>query len=150
MLMVSVALVLAGCGSARQQQVVEAPAVSVSNGVSVFLTQSLNEELTAQAGETLFQLKRVDDGRRAVSTDLQYLGLADNGRIRLRVEAGGKKANEGWRRRLQQDGYTPAATGTVDFEQDPAETFTVEGFQIEFIEAQESAVRYRITSATAS
>ncbi len=150
MLMVLVVLVLAGCGSARQQQAVEQPAVSVSDGVSVFLTQSLNTELTAQAGETLFQLKRMENGRQAASTDLQYLGLADDGRIRLRVEADGKKATESWRSRLRQEGYAPAASGPVDFEQAPAETFMVDGFQIEFIKAQASWVRYRITNAAAS
>lgn len=145
-----VALALAGCGSAPQGQAPEQSVVEVADGVVVYLTQSLNEELQAQAGESLFQLKRVVNGRTADSVDLQYLGLADDGRVRLRVEAGGRNAGEDWRRRLRDEGYTPSASGPVEFEHPSSETFMVEGFQIELLEAQASWVRYRITSAAIS
>lgn len=57
-----------------------------------------------------------------------YLGLAENGRIKLRV-------------------LSTSASDAVDVEQDPAEAFAMDAFQVEFIEAQSSWVRYRITPA---
>jgi hypothetical protein len=122
------ALALAACGSTRQQQNSEPPAATESGMTVVQLEQPANTELRADAGGTILKILKTQDGKGTVSTQLAYLGLAENGRIKLRV--------------LSTD-----ASDAVVVEQDPAETFAVDAFQVEFIEAQSSLVRYRITAA---
>jgi ABC-type glycerol-3-phosphate transport system substrate-binding protein len=122
------ALALAACGSTRQQQTTEQPAATGSGMTVVQLEQPTDTELRADVGGTVLKISTTQDGKGTISTEVKYLGLAENGRIKLRV--------------LSTD-----APDAVEVDQDPAEAFAVEAFQVEFIEAQSSWVRYRITSA---
>jgi hypothetical protein len=121
-------LILAACGSARQQQNLEQPAAAESGGSVVQLEQPADTELRADVGGTILKVSKTQDGMGTVSKEIRYLGLAENGRIRLRVSS-------------------TDASGAVEVEQDPAEAFPMDTFQVEFIEAQASWVRYRITMA---
>jgi hypothetical protein len=126
----SLALALAACGSTRQQpqQNSETPAATQSGMTVVQLEQPANTELRADAGGTILRISTTQDGKGTVSTEVEYLGLAENGRIKLRVRS-------------------TDAPDAVEVEQDQAEAYAVDAFQIEFIEAQSSWVRYRITVA---
>ena len=125
------ALALAACGSTRQQQNLEPPAAAESGASVVQLEQPTDTELRADVGERILKVSKTQDGKGTISMEVKYLGLAEDGRIKLRV--------------LSTD-----ASDAVDVEQDPAEVFPVDAFQVEFIEAQASWVRYRITPAGGS
>lgn len=122
------ALALAACGSTRQQQTLEQPAATESGMSVVQLEQTTDTELRADVGGRILKVSKTQDGKGTISTEVKYLGLAEDGRIKLRV--------------LSTD-----APDAVEVEQDPAEAFPVDAFQVEFIEAQSSWVRYRITAA---
>jgi hypothetical protein len=143
-----IALTLAACGSAGQSA--NQPAAPDSGGIVYMMEQPADKELRTDVGGTIFKFTTVKDGGAAVPTELQYLGLAAEGRIKLRVLSPDPGANEIWRRRLRQEGYTPPASGTVDFEQDPAKPLLLEGFKLEILEAQASWIRYKITMPTGS
>ena len=121
-------LALAACGSTRQPQTLEPPAATESGMTVVQLEQPTDTELRADAGGTILKISKTQDGKGTVSTEVKYLGLAEDGRIKLRV--------------LSTD-----APDAVEVEQNPTEAFPVDAFQVEFIEAQSSWVRYRITAA---
>lgn len=110
--------------------------------------QPADTELRADVGGTILKVTTVRDQGPTTLIELQYLGLAEEGRIKLRVLSADPETNESWRRRLQQEGYTTSTSGTVDFEHDPAEAFLMESFKVELIEAQASWIRYRIIGQT--
>lgn len=137
-----VALTLVACGSAGQSVAPE------SGGEVHMMQQSSNKELRADVGGTIYKATTVKDQGSTITTELQYLGLAEEGRIKLRILSTDRETNESWRRRLQQEGYTTSTSGPVDFEQDPAKAFLLEGYEVEFLEAQASGLRYKITMQT--
>ena len=139
-----VALTLVACGSVNQQQTPNQPAAPESGGIVHLMQQPADTELKADVGGTILKVTTVRDQEPTAFMELQYLGLAEEGRIKLRVLSADTETNESWRRRLRQEGYTTSASGAVDFEHNPAEAFVMEGFKIELIEAQASWIRYRI------
>jgi hypothetical protein len=143
-----VALTLVACGSVNQQQTPNQPAAPESGGIVHLMQQPSDTELRADVGGTIFKVTTVRDQGPTTSMELQYLGLAEEGRIKLRVLSADPETNESWRRRLQQEGYATSASGAVDFEHDPAETFLLESFKVELIEAQPSWIQYRIIGQT--
>ena len=141
------ALTLVACGGIHQPQRVQQPAATEPSAYVVQLEQPSATELRADVGATMLKIAKMGDMRPTVSTELKYLGLADSGRIKLRVLSNDTDTNNNLRRRLGQEGYTNSTSDAVDFEQDQAEAFTIEGFKVEFIEAQVSWIRYRIDLA---
>lgn len=139
-----VALTLVACGSVNQQQTLKQPAAPESGAEVRMMQQPADKELRADVGGTILKVTTAKDQGPTTSTELQYLGLAEEGRIKLRVLSADPETNESWRRRLRQEGYAPSASGAVDFEHNLAEAFLMEGFKVEFIEAQPSWIRYRI------
>ena len=136
---------LFGCGTINQHQKLEQPTAA---------------ELRAYVGGTILKIEKTEDlpnafggkdiwgGQRPKgSIELKYLGLAQDGRVKLRVVSTDVETNENWRRRLRREGYATSTSDAIDFEHDPAEAFTIESFQVEFIESQASSVRYRIRKA---
>jgi hypothetical protein len=95
----------------------------------------------------MLKIAKTGDMRPTVSIELKYLGLAESGRIKLRALSNDTDMNNNLRQRLGREGYTNSTSDAVDFEQDQAEAFTIEGFKVEFIEAQVSWIRYRIDLA---
>lgn len=128
----SLCLALAACGGARQapQTKVETPP---ANTVTL-VTPSLDTELKADAGGTLLKIEKVPDAlggnNQTRTTTLQYMGLTPGGWIKLRIVSSG-----------------PGAAGPVDLSQDPAAAYTLEKIKVEFIEAQPSWVRYKLSAA---
>jgi len=143
-----VALTLVACSSVDQQRTLKQPAAPESGGEVRMMEQSADTELRADVGGTILKVTTVRDQGPTTLMELQYLGLAEEGRIKLRVLSADPETNESWRRRLRQEGYTTSTSGTVDFEHDPAEAFLMEGFKVELIEAQASWIRYRIIGQT--
>lgn len=133
-------LVLAACGSAP-------PPPAESGGGVVMMEQAAATELKAEVGGTILKLTKTTDQGPSSSAELKYLGLAGEGRIKLQISSADQETDETWRRRLTQAGYATSPSGPVEFEQDPAEAFALEDFEVEFIEAQAAWLRYRITSA---
>jgi hypothetical protein len=133
-------LALAACGSAP-------PPPAESGGDVVMMEQAAATELKAEVGGTILKLAKTTDQGPSSSAELKYLGLAGDGRIKLRISSADQETDETWRRRLAQAGYATSPAGPVEFEQDPAEAFALEGLEVEFIEAQAAWLRYRITSA---
>jgi len=127
----SLCLIVAACGSVHPQpQKVETP-----RGQTVTLmAQSEETELKAEVGGTILKVDTTQDAvggnKPTVTRELKYLGLTAGGRIKLRI--------------VSND---PAAAGPVDVEQDPGATYTLEKLKVEFIEAQPSWVRYKISPA---
>lgn len=136
-----VALTLAACSSTGQ------PAAPESGGEVVMIHQPADQEMRADVGGTILKVTTVKDQGSTIPLELQYLGL-EGGRIKLRILSTDRETNEGWRRRLQQEGYTTSTSGPVDFEQDPAKPFLMEGSEVEILEAQASWIRYKITMPT--
>ena len=112
------------------------------------MEQAAATELKAEIGGTILKLAKTTDQGPSSAAELKYLGLAEDGRIKLRITSTDQATDETWRRRLTQAGYATSPSGAVDFEQNPAEAFTMEGLKVEFIEAQASWLRYRIISAS--
>ncbi len=123
-------LIVAACGSVHQQpQKVEAP-----RGQTVTLmAEPEATELKAEVGGTILKVDKVSDaagGNHASRTrELKYLGLTPDGHLKLRIVSDDSSA------------------GPVDFEQDPGAVYTLENMKVEFIEAQPSWVRYKISPA---
>lgn len=134
-------LILAACGSAPP------PPPAEPGRTVVMMEQSTETELKAEVGGTILKLARIEDQGSSSSAELKYLGLAGDGRIKLRISSADQESNEIWRRRLTQAGYTTSPSGAVDFEQNPSEAFAMEGYKVELIEAQDSWLRYRIVLA---
>ncbi|HYU35702.1 MAG TPA: hypothetical protein VEW48_26395 [Thermoanaerobaculia bacterium] len=137
------AVTLAACGSINQHQKLEQPT---------------NAELRTYIGGTILKITETEDlpnafGRKDVwggkrptgSTELKYLGLAESGKIKLRVISTDITTNENWRRRLRREGYATSTSDAVDFEQDSQEAFMMNEYSVEFVEAQASTLRFRIT-----
>ena len=141
------ALTLAACGSIHQHQKVQQPAATESNEYVVQIEQPAATELRVDVGATMLKIAKIGDMRPTVSTELKYLGLAESGRIKLRVLSTDPDTNENLRRRLGREGYTSSTPDAVDFEQNQAEAFAIEGFKVEFIEAKVSWIRYIINVA---
>lgn len=139
------ALISAACVSAPPPP---PPAESSTGGV-VMLRETLGEERTADVGGSILGLSKTEDGKKSTGFELVYLGLTDKGQIRLRVVPTDPAEGEAWRRRLSEEGYTPSKSGPVEFDQDPREAFVADEYTVEFIEAQPSQVRYRLTLADA-
>ncbi|HKV12001.1 MAG TPA: hypothetical protein VJ725_27905 [Thermoanaerobaculia bacterium] len=137
-----VALTLVACSSTGQ------PVAPETGGEVRMMQQGTDEEMRADVGGTILKVTTVKDQGSAIPMELQYLGLAEGGRIKLRILSTDRETNEGWRRRLQQEGYTTSTSGPVDFEQDPAKPFLMESYQVEILEVQASWVRYKITMST--
>ena len=111
------------------------------------MQQAVEVELKTEVGGTILKLAKTTDGGSSSSAELKYLGLAGEGRIKLRISSTDQETDETWRRRLTQAGYATSPSGAVDFEQNPDENFAIEGFEVELLEAQASWLRYRIISA---
>jgi hypothetical protein len=127
----SLCLLVAACGSVHQQpQKVETPRAQTVT----MMAQSDATELKAEVGGTILKIDTTQDAvggnKPTVTKELKYLGLTPGGRIKLRILSN-----------------APAAAGPVDFEQDPGAVYTLEKLKVEFIEAQPSWVRYRISTA---
>ena len=126
----SLCLTSVACGSTPPPQKVETPPAQTVT----LLAQSEETELKAEVGGTILKVDTTQDAvggsKPTVTKELKYLGLSAGGRIKLRI--------------VSND---PAAPGPVDFEQDPATAYTLEKLKVEFIEAQASWVRYRISPA---
>jgi hypothetical protein len=133
-------LALTACGSGQPQS-------PESGGSVLMMEQAAATELKAEVGGTILKLEKTTDQGPSSSAELKYLGLAGDGRIKLRISSTDQETDETWRRCLTQAGYATSPSGPVEFEQDPAEAFALEGFEVELIEAQASWIRYRITSA---
>lgn len=133
-------LTMAACGSTP-------PPPAEPGGSVVMMEQAAATELKAEVGGTILKLAKTADQGSSSFAELRYLGLAGEGRIKLRISSTDRETDEIWRRRLTQAGYATSPSGPVEFEQNPAEAFALEGFEVEFIEAQASWLRYRITSA---
>ena len=139
-----VALTLVACSSTGQ------PAAPETGGEVRMMQQSADEELRADVGGTILKITTAKDQGSTIPMELQYLGLAEGGRVKLRILSTDRETNESWRRRLHQEGYATSPSGPVDFEQDPSKPFLMEGFQVEILEAQASWLRYRIMMPTGS
>jgi len=134
----SLCLALAACASTpppqKAEKVETQPAPAPHEPAVVFMAEQAGEELKAEVGGTILKVDKVPDAvggnHPSVTRELKYLGLTPGGRIKLRL--------------LSND---PAASGPVDVEQDPAVAYTLENLKVEFIEAQPSWVRYRISPA---
>ena len=128
----SLCLALAACGGARQApqtKVETAPGQTVT-----LMAQPEGTELKAEVGGTILKIEKVPDAvggnNQTRTTVLKYIGLTPGGWIKLRVVSTG-----------------PGAAGPVDLDQDPAASYTLENMKVEFIEAQPSWVRYKISPA---
>ncbi len=141
------ALTLVACGGIHQPQRVQQPAATEPSTDVVQLEQPVATELRADVGATMLKIAKIGGTRPTVSTELKYLGLAESGRIKLRALSNDTDMKNNLRQRPGREGYTNSTSDAVDFEQDQAEVFIIEGFKVEFIEAQASWVRYRIDSA---
>jgi len=121
-------LFFVACGSTPPPQKAETP----RGPAVVFVAEADEKELKAEVGGTILKVDKVPDAvggnHLTVTKELKYLGLTAGGRIKLRI--------------LSND---PAASGPVDFEQDPAAAYTLDQLKVELIEAQASWVRYRIS-----
>jgi hypothetical protein len=141
------ALALAACGSTHHRQKVQQPAAAEPSAYVVQIEQPAATELRADVGATMLKVAKIADRRPTISTELKYLGLAEGGRIKLRVLSTDSDTNKNLRRRLGREGNTNSTPDAFDFEQNQAEAFTIEGFEVELIEAQASWIRYRINLA---
>jgi|GEM_PF-6989512 len=134
----SLCLALAACASTpppqKAEKVETQPAPAAHEPAVVLMAEQAGEELKAEVGGTILKVDKVPDAvggnHPSVTQELKYFGLTATGRIKLQI--------------LSND---PAASGPVDFEQDPAAAYTLENLKVEFIEAQPSWVRYRISPA---
>jgi hypothetical protein len=120
-------------------------------------SQPLDQILRSYVGGTILEIEKEESlpnafggadiygGRRPTgSIGLKYLGLADDGRIRLRVLTTDVETNENWRRRLGREGYATSSTDAIDFEHDSDQPFEMEGYVVDFIAAESSSITYRV------
>jgi hypothetical protein len=124
------------------------------------LAQPLGQELQTYVGGTVLRIDRTEDlpnafggrdiwgGKRPKgAVELKYLGLGEEGTIKLRVVSTDIETNENWRRRLGRQGYATSSTDSVDFEHERSRPFSMEGFEITFLDAQPSSLTFRVTRA---
>ena len=145
-----VAVTLAACASSQEHEKL----VSV-----LMLEQPVGQELQTYPGGTILRIERTEDlpnafGERDIgggqrpkgAVELKYLGLAESGKVKLRVVSTDIETIENWRRRLGREGYATTSTDSVDFEHAPAEPFSMEGFQVWFLDAQAASLTFRIAN----
>ncbi len=129
----SLCLALAACGVARQPP--PAKVETPSAHTVTIVTPAEETELKVEVGGTLLKIEKVPDAvggnNQTRTTTLQYIGLTPGSWIKLRILSTG-----------------PGAAGPVDINQDPAATYTLENVKVEFIEAQPSWVRYKLSPAS--
>ena len=136
----------ASCGSIKQYETPQQP---------------LQSTLRTHIGGTIFKLEKAESlpnafggadiygGRRPTgSVELKYLGVAEGGRIKLRVLTTDVTTNENWRRRLGREGYATSSSDAIDFEHDPSQPFEMEGYVIHFIDTKSSSISYRVVQGS--
>lgn len=134
-----------GCGSIKQYQTLQQPAMSVLRAslAGTILRIDKQESLpNAYGGADIWGGKRPRG-----STELKYLGLTENGMLKLRLITTDITTNENWRRRFDRSGFAVASTDPLDFEFNPKTPLDVENITVHFLDVTATSVSYRLVES---
>lgn len=135
-------LIFWSCGSIKQYSTPQQP---LRDTLKTYVGGAILEIEKEESLPNAFGGADIYGGRRPTgSISLKYLGLGEEGKIKLRVLATDIETNEDWRRRLGREGYATSSTDAIDFEHDWQDPFAMEGFTIEFLDAESSSLTYRV------